>query len=143
MTPSRPYLMRSLFEWILDNDSAPYVLVDANIMGTQVPLEYVNDGQIVLNISPGAVRDLLIDNEAMSFNARFAGVTQNVYVPIVAVLAIYAKESGEGMVFGNEAGAPDPTEPPPASKAKLTSVKQESKEKADKPAGRPSLSIVK
>lgn len=140
MTPSRPYLMRALFEWVLDNDSTPYVLVDANIMGTQVPLEYVNDGQIVLNISPSAVRDLLIDNEAMSFNARFAGVTQNVYVPIVAVLAIYAKETGEGMVFGNEAGAPDPNTPPPGGKAKLTSVKNEP---ADKPASRPSLSIVK
>jgi stringent starvation protein B len=137
MTPSRPYLMRALFEWVLDNDSTPYVLVDANILGVQVPQEYVNDGQIVLNISPGAVQGLMINNEAVSFNARFAGVSQNVYVPIVAVLAIYAKETGEGMVFGNEAGAPDPNDPQPVKK------KEEAKPQASKPSGRPSLTVVK
>ena len=130
MNPSRPYLMRGLYEWVLDNDCTPYVLVDANILGVQVPMEHVNDGQIVLNVSPSAVRDLLINNDAMSFNARFAGVTQNVYVPIVAVLAIYAKENGEGMVFGNEAGAPDPDDTPPPKKE-------------ERPSGRPSLSVVK
>jgi len=136
MTPSRPYLMRGLYEWVLDNESTPYVLVDANIIGVQVPMEYVNDGQIVLNVSPNAVRDLLISNDALSFNARFAGVTQNIYVPIVAVMAIYAKETGEGMVFGNEAGAPDPNDPPPAPQP----PKQE---KPEKPSGRPSLKVVK
>ncbi|WP_396587301.1 ClpXP protease specificity-enhancing factor [Bermanella sp. R86510] len=136
MTPSRPYLMRGLYEWVLDNESTPYILVDANIMGVQVPMEYVNDGQIVLNVSPNAVRDILISNDALSFNARFAGVTQNIYVPIVAVLAIYAKETGEGMVFGNEAGAPDPNQPPP-------SPKPPQGEKPEKPSGRPSLKVVK
>ncbi len=136
MTPSRPYLMRALFEWVLDNESTPYVLVDANILGVQVPQEYVNDGQIVLNISPTAVQGLMINNEAMSFNARFAGVTQNIYVPIVAVLAIYAKETGEGMVFGNEAGAPDPNDPQPTKKATVNTPQE-------KPSGRPSLTVVK
>ncbi|EAT10769.1 ClpXP protease specificity-enhancing factor [Bermanella marisrubri] len=136
MTPSRPYLMRGLYEWVLDNESTPYVLVDANIVGVQVPMEYVNDGQIVLNVSPNAVRDLLISNDALSFNARFAGVTQNIYVPIVAVMAIYAKETGEGMVFGNEAGAPDPNDPPPAPQPPK-------EEKSEKPSGRPSLKVVK
>jgi len=131
MTPSRPYLMRALYEWIQDNDSTPYVLVDANILEVQVPQEHVNDGQIVLNINASAVRDLLIDNQAMSFSARFSGVTQNIYVPIVAILAIYAKENGEGMVFGNEAGAPDPSDTPPPPK------------KEERPSGRPSLSVVK
>ena len=130
--------MRGLYEWILDNDSTPYVLVDANIMGVQVPMEFVNDGQIVLNVSPSAVRDLLINNDALSFNARFAGVPQNVYVPIVAVLAIYAKETGEGMVFGNEAGAPDPNDPEPP---KPTTTKDEVKDNV-KPF-RPSLTVVK
>ncbi len=130
MSPSRPYLMRALYEWIQDNESTPYVLVDANIYGVQVPMEHVNDGQIVLNINAGAVRDLLIDNQGLSFSARFSGVTQNIYVPIVAVLAIYAKENGEGMVFGNEAGAPDPDDTPPP-------IKEE------RPTGRPSLSVVK
>jgi len=138
MTPSRPYLMRALFEWVLDNESTPYVLVDANIMGVQVPQEYVKDGQIVLNISPTAVQGLMINNDAVSFNARFAGVTQNIYVPIVAVLAIYAKETGEGMVFGNEAGAPDPNDPPPTKqKPKIVEAVD------DKPKGRPSLTVVK
>lgn len=139
MTPSRPYLMRALFEWVLDNESTPYVLVDANIMGVQVPQEYVQDGQIVLNISPTAVQGLLINNEAMSFNARFAGVTQNIYVPIVAVLAIYAKETGEGMVFGSEAGAPDPNSPTPPPRTKPKAVENID----DKPKGRPSLTVVK
>ncbi len=131
MTPSRPYLMRALYEWIQDNEFTPYVLVDANILEVQVPIEHVNDGQIVLNINASAVRDLLIDNQGMSFSARFSGVNQNIYVPIVAVLAIYAKENGEGMVFGNEAGAPDPTDTPPPPK------------KEERPVGRPSLSVVK
>ena len=135
MTPSRPYLTRALYEWILDNDFTPYVLVDATLVGVQVPTEHVKNGQIVLNVSPGAVRDLLIDNEAVQFNARFGGVPQNIYVPIMAVVAIYAKENGQGMVFGHEAGAPDPNEPPPPPKPVET--------KKDKPAGRPTLSIVK
>ena len=130
MSPSRPYLMRALYEWIQDNEFTPYVLVDANIYGVQVPMEHVNDGQIVLNINASAVRDLLIDNQGLSFSARFSGVTQNIYVPIVAVLAIYAKENGEGMVFGNEAGAPDPDDTPPPKKE-------------ERPTGRPSLSVVK
>ncbi len=133
MTPSRPYLMRALYEWIQDNEFTPYVLVDANILEVQVPMEHVNDGQIVLNINASAVHNLLIDNQAMSFSARFSGVSQNIYVPIVAILAIYAKENGEGMVFGNEAGAPDPTDTPPPPPP----------EKESRPSGRPSLSVVK
>jgi len=141
MTPSRPYLTRALFEWILDNEFTPYVLVDATIMGVQVPKEHVKGGQIVLNVSPNAVRDLLIDNEALQFNARFGGVPQNIYVPIMAVMAIYAKENGQGMVFGHEAGAPDPNQPPTPPKPKV--VKSNGEGKSDRPAGRPSLSIVK
>lgn len=111
MTPSRPYLMRALNEWILDNHSTPYVLVDAGIQGVQVPEDYINNGQIVLNISPSAVQNLLINQDGLSFSARFGGVPMEVYVPIVAILAIYARENGQGMVFGSEAGAPDPNDP--------------------------------
>ena len=137
MTPSRPYLMRALNEWILDNDCTPYVLVDAGLPGVQVPRDYVNNGQIVLNISPSAVRDLLMNQDGLSFNARFGGVPMDVYVPLVAILAIYAKENGQGMVFGSEAGAPNPDDTPPPPK----SVK---KAPAEKPAGpRPSLKVVK
>ncbi|NRA24995.1 MAG: ClpXP protease specificity-enhancing factor [Oleispira sp.] len=133
MTPSRPYLMRALNEWILENDCTPYVLVDAGLPGVQVPEDYVNNGQIVLNISTSAVKSLLIDDEGLSFNARFGGVPIDLYVPMVAILAIYAKENGQGMVFGNEAGAPDPDQPPEPSKVKTDkSVKS-----------RPALKVVK
>ena len=134
MTPSRPYLMRALNEWILDNHCTPYVLVDAGIQGVQVPQDYVNNGQIVLNISPSAVQNLLINQDGLSFSARFGGVPMDVYVPIVAILAIYARENGQGMVFGSEAGAPDPNQPPEPPKAP---------EPPKKGGGRPSLSVVK
>jgi stringent starvation protein B len=134
MTPSRPYLMRALNEWILDNHCTPYVLVDAGIQGVQVPQDYVNNGQIVLNISPSAVQNLLINQDGLSFSARFGGVPMDVYVPIVAILAIYARENGQGMVFGSEAGAPDPNQPPEPPQAP---------EPPKKGGGRPSLSVVK
>ena len=134
MTPSRPYLMRALNEWILENDCTPYVLVDAGMPRVQVPEEYVDNGQIVLNISTSAVKSLLIDDDGLSFNARFGGVPIDLYVPMVAILAIYAKENGQGMVFGNEAGAPDPNKPPEPTKPK-------SEEKPAK--ARPSLKVVK
>jgi len=135
MTPSRPYLMRALNEWILENDCTPYVLVDAGLPGVQVPEDYVNNGQIVLNISTSAVKALLIDDDGLSFNARFGGVPIDLYVPMVAILAIYAKENGQGMVFGNEAGAPDPDQPPEPNKPDA---------KAEKPVkARPALKVVK
>jgi stringent starvation protein B len=134
MTPSRPYLMRALNEWILENDCTPYVLVDAGMPGVQVPEDYIDNGQIVLNISTSAVKSLLIDDDGLSFNARFGGVPIDLYVPMVAILAIYAKENGQGMVFGSEAGAPDPNKPPEPSKPK----------RDEKPAkARPSLKVVK
>jgi len=134
MTPSRPYLMRALNEWILDNHCTPYVLVDAGIQGVQVPQDYVNNGQIVLNISTSAVQNLLINQDGLSFSARFGGVPMDVYVPIVAILAIYARENGQGMVFGSEAGAPDPNQPPEPPQAP---------EPPKKGGSRPSLSVVK
>lgn len=132
MTPSRPYLVRGLFEWILDNDQTPYILVDANGEGVAVPQEFVQNGQIVLNISPNAVRELLIENEQLSFSARFSGITHQVFVPVMSILAIYARENGQGMVFGHEAGAPDPDDPAPKLK------KPEAK-----PVARPALKVVK
>jgi len=110
------------------------VLVDAGIQGVQVPQDYVNNGQIVLNISPSAVQNLLINQDGLSFSARFGGVPMDVYVPIVAILAIYARENGQGMVFGSEAGAPDPNQPPEPPQAP---------EPPKKGGSRPSLSVVK
>ena len=113
MTPSRPYIMRALYEWIVDNDCTPYVLVDATVADVIVPQQFVKDGQIVLNISPGAVMDLNICNDAMAFNGRFGGVATDIYVPIPAVVGIYARENGQGMVFEPEESTGPPDEPPP------------------------------
>ena len=110
--------MRALYEWILENDCTPYVLVNAQEEGVDVPTQYVKDGQIVLNISPTAVVDLVIDNDAMYFNGRFGGMPADIYVPMAGVISIYARENGQGMVFeGEEAPRPQPpTKPSPADK---------------------------
>ena len=104
--------MRALYEWIVDNECTPYVLVDASVDGVMVPEQFVKDNQIVLNISPDAVVDLHITNQAVSFNGRFGGVATDVYVPVSAVVGIYARENGQGMVFDPEEPA-DPDDTPP------------------------------
>lgn len=127
MTPSRPYIMRALYEWILENDCTPYLLVDAGIGDVMVPQQYVKDGQIVLNISPGAVMDLNISNEAVIFNGRFGGVATDIFVPVGAVMGIYARENGQGMVFDAEEAAdetpPDNNPPSPVKPEKRPSLK--------------------
>ena len=128
MTSSRPYIMRALYEWIVDNDCTPYVLVDATMAEVMVPQQFVKDGQIVLNISPSAVMDLTVSNDSMSFNGRFGGVATDVYVPVSAIVGIYARENGQGMVFEPEESPEPPDETPPDP---------------DKPDGRPSLKIVR
>ncbi|WMN61257.1 ClpXP protease specificity-enhancing factor [Pseudoalteromonas xiamenensis] len=102
MTPNRPYLLRAFFDWIIDNQCTPHIVVNANYKSVQVPVQFVQDGQIVLNISPSAVTQFSLDNQALSFNARFSGQPMQVYVPMGAVLAIYARENGEGTVFSAE-----------------------------------------
>lgn len=101
-TSNKPYLFRALYEWIIDNDATPYMLVDATKENVQVPQHLVKDGQIVLNASPSAIRDWFADNSAVSFNTRFSGKAQNIYVPMNALLAIYAQENGMGMAFPEE-----------------------------------------
>lgn len=102
MTSTRPYLLRALYEWIIDNGLTPHVVVDAMADQVEVPQQFVEDGKIVLNMTPNAVRDMDIGNEFLSFSTRFAGKPQHILAPISAVLAIYAKESGEGMTFREE-----------------------------------------
>ncbi|MFC3033030.1 ClpXP protease specificity-enhancing factor [Pseudoalteromonas fenneropenaei] len=99
MTPNRPYLLRAFLDWIIDNQCTPHVVVNAEYASVQVPRQFVQDGQIVLNISPSAVTQFSMDNQALSFNARFSGQPMQVYVPMGAILAIYARENGEGTVF--------------------------------------------
>ena len=102
MTSSRPYLLRSLNEWILENNMTPHIVVDAAKKDVIVPTEFVTSGKIVLNVSPGAVHGLTIDNDFICFSARFSGKAMDVIVPINAIMAIYAKENGQGMVFTDE-----------------------------------------
>ncbi|MEH6650161.1 MAG: ClpXP protease specificity-enhancing factor [Motiliproteus sp.] len=133
MTHSRPYLIRALHEWITDNQHTPYIVVDAGVQGVDVPQNFVSDGQIVLNISMTAVQQLSLEGDAVCFSARFGGVPMQIYVPSVAVMSIYSKETGQGMSFGREPGAPQPpdqTTPPNLPK------------KTDK-SKRPSLKVVK
>lgn len=108
MTSSVPYLLRSLYEWILDNHCTPYLVINALNGETSVPQDSVKDGQIVLNISPSAIRDLKLGDESIQFNGRFAGIPQEIYAPIDAVMAIYAKENGQGMWFPEGKTEPDP-----------------------------------
>ncbi|SIT09278.1 ClpXP protease specificity-enhancing factor [Neptunomonas antarctica] len=134
MKPSRPYLIKALQEWLLDNDCTPYLAVDVAVKGVMVPEQFISDGQIVLNISPSAIQNFVLDDEAISFNARFGGVPMNIYVPMAAVLAVYARESGAGMGFGMEPGADYYEQELDGS---------ENPEPPKPSGGRPSLKIVK
>ncbi len=111
MNSSVPYLIRAINEWILDNNLTPYLIVDVNMKGVAVPMEHAKEGQIVLNISPVATRDLQIGNEYVMFNGRFGGIAHEICAPVEAVLGIVAKENGEGMWFPKE--KPGPDSPPP------------------------------
>lgn len=99
MTSNRPYLLRALYEWINDNHLTPYILVDANLPGVQVPASTVKDGKVVLNIAMRAVEALDLGDDSLSFKARFSGVSQFLVVPVPAVIAIYAQETGQGMML--------------------------------------------
>lgn len=137
MNSRRPYLLRALYEWIVDNNCTPHILVDSYGEGVEVPQQYVNDnGQIVLNVSPTAVTDLLIGDEAITFGARFGGVPTSIVVPCGSVLSIHARENGQGAVFEPE---PRPEPPPPGGdKPGKTPAKKSGDDKK-----RPSLRVVK
>lgn len=131
MTSNKPYLIRAFYDWIVDNELTPYILVHAEYVGVQVPQEHVVEARIVLNISPSATRGLLLENDRIVFTARFSGKTEQIFVPPAAVLEIYAKENGRGIAFELEDAPP----PPPATTmgdAEVTSIKS-----------KPSLKLVK
>ena len=107
MTSHRPYLLRALYEWIADNGMTPHLLVDATRPAVQVPRSAVKDGKIVLNVAERAVQQLEMANDVIRFSARFGGVSQSVSVPVSAVLAIYARETGQGMALPEEAVSAD------------------------------------
>ncbi|MEK1939633.1 MAG: ClpXP protease specificity-enhancing factor [Pseudomonas sp.] len=137
MNSSRPYLIRALYEWIVDNDCTPHLLVNAEYPNVQVPQGFANDGQIVLNVSPSAVRHLHMDNDAVSFEGRFGGIAHTLFIPASAVLAIYARENGQGMVFDLESPVADeePEDDPDGDGP--------SGGEPPRPSGRPSLKVVK
>ncbi len=112
MTPRRPYLLRAMYAWMVDNELTPYLLVDAEVAGVDVPRAYVEDGKIVLNLAPAATDRLDMSGDAVEFMARFGGQSQRIQVPGTAILAIYASETGQGMMFGPDDGGDDT--PPPA-----------------------------
>jgi len=144
--PTKPYILRALYEWCVDNGYTPHIAVKVDA-GVQVPSEYVKGGEITLNISPTAVHKLQMGNELIEFSARFGGVARQIAVPIVAVQALYARETGQGMTFDLEpvkpavqataegepgaaphpapAALPAPTDPkkPTGGKPRLTRVK--------------------
>jgi stringent starvation protein B len=105
----RPYLLRAMHEWMADNGYTPHVIVDARREGVNVPTAYIKDDRIVLNVSVSATQHLQLRNEQVEFDARFGGVVHHVVVPLAAVLGIYARETGEGMVFNDV----EPESPPP------------------------------
>lgn len=140
MNSSRPYLVRAIYEWLIDNTLTPYIMVDATVSMVRVPKQHVDDGKIVLNIEPQAVANMRMGNEVVEFDARFSGVSHHLFIPVSAIKAIYAFENGRGMVFGDDDedemggadgdGDDDPTPPKPD---KLVTGKK----------GRPPLKIVK
>ncbi len=132
MTSSRPYMVRAIHAWITDNGLTPYIVVDATQSRVTVPVAHINEGKIVLNCSYDAVAGLSIENDWISFSARFSGASEEISFPPTAVQAIYARENGQGMVFPEEEGGEPPaetTEPPAAE--------------PEKKRGKPSLKIVK
>lgn len=135
MTSTRPYLIRAFYEWIADNRLTPHILVNAEAPEVEVPKQHIKDGRIVLNIDGAAVRDLSLGNDWLEFNARFGGVARTVRLPVNAVLAIYARENGQGMAFAEEQNNDQP--PPPHSPAPDKSTERSSG------ARKPTLKIVK
>ena len=113
MSSNRPYLLRAIYDWVTDNNLTPYVLVDAGFPGVRVPPQVIKDGQVVLNLAMRAVANLDLGNEWISFQARFSGASQTIQIPVQAVLALYAQENGQGMMFPAEEDG-DKTPPPPA-----------------------------
>lgn len=124
MIPLKPYLVRAIYDWIVENGFTPYMLVDANRPMVVVPRQYVQDGKIILNLNPQAIVGLALGNQSIAFSARFGGTPMQVDVPLTAVLALYAKETGKGMVFDQDDEEETPPESPtPAPKRTKPALK--------------------
>jgi stringent starvation protein B len=142
MTPSRPYLLRAFYDWLLDNDMTPHLLVNSEVPHVQVPRQFVKDGQIVLNIAPQAVMAFVMDKDSLSFNARFGGSPFQVYIPMAAVVAIHARENGVGTFFPPEPAYDAWLMADDAGQSDDGFTPDDSPE-PPRPSGRPSLRVVK
>ena len=151
MKPQRPYLLRALYDWIVDSGEVPYILVDATVEGVVVPQEHIQDGKIVLNIGPNAIRDLHIGDDYVMCNGRFDGRVFELCMPMLSVNAIYSKDTAQGMVFPEEsalgelagdAGDEGNTSTPVSAAAVSESVEVERDPSDDKPGGPPTLRLV-
>ncbi len=151
MQPQRPYLLKAFYDWLLDSELTPHIVVDANYHDVDVPFEFAKDGQIVLNIAPQAVGRFEMTHDYISFTARFGGVPRQVYIPMGAILAVYARENGAGTMFQPEEfydNEPVITEEKPKTKIQLVEDDEKHEDSPDDeppqpPKGRPSLRIVK
>jgi len=151
MISNRPYLIRAVYDWIFDNEWTPHFQIDANYPGVKVPQQFVQEGVIVLNAHPSAVVGLSMDNEGFSFKARFQGIEQQIYFPPESVIAVFARENGEGMPFPPEPYPGEEENIEEATKPTLTAVESSSDKPSDdsqppkkKPTKKkPALSIVK
>ena len=150
-TSNKPYLLRAIYEWVLDNDATPHVLISTIDSRVDVPQQFVEDGKIILNISPSAANNMLIDNDGISFSARFGGKPFTIYAPMGSVLALYASETGEGMSFEEEVFDGDNTPPdgpddkPPSSPKSVPDSSRDTLKGASNkpPKKRPTLKVVK
>ncbi len=142
-TLQRPYLLRAMHEWMTDNDLTPHIVIDVATAQTGLPVEYAKDGKLVINVSYSATQNLVIGNEFASFNARFGGVSRHLDVPVLAILGIYARESGQGMIFSSETPAEDAVSPTSAG-PEAGSEDADTRPEPDKTARtRPELKIIK
>jgi stringent starvation protein B len=136
-TMQRPYLLRAMHEWMTDNDLTPHIVVDVEAEGVVVPTEFAKDGKLVLNVSYSATQNLVISNDFAEFEARFGGVPRRLQIPIAAITGVYARETGQGMVFSAEGGPPEG--PASAPEGQQTSPSPVAKRKVSKP----NLKIIK
>ncbi|KQH90063.1 ClpXP protease specificity-enhancing factor [Vibrio fluvialis] len=153
MTPRRPFMLRAFYDWLLENELTPHLVVDATLQGVRVPMEYVQDGQIILNVAPRAVGNLELGNDEVTFNARFGGRPHLVVVPMYAIQAIYARENGAGTMFEPEEAYMDAQEagiyeeePAESGLSEVTSealADTAESDEAPRPKGKPSLRVVK
>ncbi len=129
MSLSRPYLIRAIYQWVVDNGLTPYIVVDCTEDFIDIPEQFIHDGQVILNISPSAVQNLEITDQSIFFNARFAGVPRQLDISVLSVLAIYARENGQGLIFSNDHLPPD--------------IKQKEQPEVKNKPKKPTLKVVK